>query len=319
MLRFRTALLILLFIAIGDAATKDSGSEYSPKLILVVIVLAAWYIYSTSTNDLADEEIDKINLKGNSERPLANGQIERSKLWRIASVSGGIAILLSLAIGKSAIIMTLIALLLSWIYSFPPIRLSARGVVAPLTLPIGYVAFPLLLVASVNKAEITYTYLLLLFALYFSFTGRILLKDFRDVVGDEKYGKRTFVVRYGQKMTCIASAIAWVLGLVAIIIRFSNHPIVIICIIPFIVNILLALVRLSRYSLLQEQLQYIGLIGRLANGAAFILLTALYFELNPERMVAYSIILVLLVFFIFFSCWILYEKALKETIRVLKP
>ena len=54
--------------------------------------------------------------------------------------------------------------------------------------------------------------LALLAALYVGFVGRIVLKDFRDVVGDRLFGKRTFLVRHGRRTTCVLSAACWVGG-----------------------------------------------------------------------------------------------------------
>ena len=48
--------------------------------------------------------------------------------------------------------------------------------------------------------------------LYLGFTGRILLKDFRDVRGDALFGKRTFLVRRGRGPTCAVSACLWTAG-----------------------------------------------------------------------------------------------------------
>jgi 4-hydroxybenzoate polyprenyltransferase len=43
-------------------------------------------------------------------------------------------------------------------------------------------------------------------ALYLLFAGRIVLKDFRDRVGDAAYGKPTFLLLYGKRATCLVSA-----------------------------------------------------------------------------------------------------------------
>jgi 4-hydroxybenzoate polyprenyltransferase len=40
----------------------------------------------------------------------------------------------------------------------------------------------------------------------------MLLKDFRDIKGDKKFGKKTFLIRYGAKATCVSSAVIWFLA-----------------------------------------------------------------------------------------------------------
>jgi hypothetical protein len=54
-------------------------------------------------------------------------------------------------------------------------------------------------------------------ALYVGFIGRIVLKDFRDVVGDQMFGKRTFLVRHGRRVTCAVSGACWVSGTVLLV------------------------------------------------------------------------------------------------------
>ncbi|MEO8329985.1 MAG: hypothetical protein ABI586_08275, partial [Candidatus Nanopelagicales bacterium] len=70
------------------------------------------------------------------------------------------------------------------------------------------------------RAEITPRDLTLLAGLYVAFVGRILLKDFRDVTGDEMFGKRTFLLRHGRRVTCLCSASCWIAGTMALLLLF---------------------------------------------------------------------------------------------------
>lgn len=292
MLRFRTALLIALFVAIADAGTKTNPTHYSSRLLLVLITLAAWYILGTSINDLADEAIDQVNLKGNANRPLINGQASRRSLWLLAGGACLIAMGLAYSLGITSLLITIGAICLSYVYSMPPIQISHRGIVAPLVLPLGYVAYPFLLTLIANKASFNSSRFWLLTGLYISFIARIILKDFRDVKGDAKFGKRTFIVRHGPVATCIVSSICWIIGTSILAVRFWSWPLLAILLLPFAAAILYCLRWLSQERRLKQQVQLVGLIGRLGNGAALLVLTALYYELEPTKKTIYRILLI---------------------------
>jgi 4-hydroxybenzoate polyprenyltransferase len=307
MLRLRTALLILLFVAIADAASKNSTSSYSPNLLLAVLTLAAWYIFGTSINDLADEAIDKINLQGNPNRPLINQKTTRSHLWLMSLFSASMVVVTSSFFGTRALAISLGALILSYIYSMPPIRLSYRGIIAPLFLPLGYVVYPFYMTFIANHARFNKGDLILLLAMYISFIGRIILKDFRDVKGDRKFGKRTFIVRHGALATCAASGTAWMIGYGLIMWRFANWTLLSLTVLPFVIGIMYCLRLLSREPKLTRQVQFVGLIGRLANGTALLILTALYYELSPDKSPLYPVLLVGMVVFNLQTAYVLYK------------
>ena len=312
MLRWRTATLLILFLAIGDISTAKSGNEYDPRLILPIVTISLWYIFSTSVNDLADEEIDKINLKGYKERPLANKQVSRNYLLRLAVAAAASALAVATVISIQAAMITACAILLSYIYSCRPIRLSARGILAPVCLPIGYILFPLFLVGFTNHAHFTRNFWLLAAGLYVSFIGRIILKDFRDVIGDRKFGKRTFIVRHGAAATCLISAVAWVIGDGVISYRFRHWPLFIVLSQFFMAAILYVLNRLSQEKQLDRQIKSVGLVGRLGNGIALLLLAILYAELNGTRIATVNLLVVSLAVFNAYTAYALYQPLISS-------
>lgn len=317
MLRFRTALLMLLFIAVSDAATKSSPEIYWPGFVATISVVALWYIFSTSTNDIADEEIDKINLKGNPNRPLINQQVSRGRLWSIALSSAVVALLIALTISKLAAAFTLGAIALSYAYSLPPFKVSHRGVLAVLLLPVGYVAFPFFLTLEINQSSFSADLALLLAGLYLCFAGRIILKDFRDLKGDRKFGKKTFLVRHGAKATCAASGILWLIGVGLLGLYFWSDLLVIALLILFFVLVTICLKDLSRLNIVEEQLQYVGLIGRLGNGAALIVLVALYAEFYPDKSALYDLLEIATTAFILLSAYTLYGPTIRRSVAKL--
>ena len=313
MLRIRTALMIALFVAIADAATKSNPSTYSYRLVFVIACLAAWYVFSTSVNDLADEEIDQINLKGYHERPLANKQTTRSKLWNLGAASALATILFALPLGATATYAAFGGLILSYIYSMPPLQISHHGFVATTLLPLGYIALPCVLVLQANNAILDDSKIILFAALYISFMGRIILKDFRDVIGDRKFGKRTFIVRHGAKATCAVSGALFVVGSGIMMYRFRAMPLLAALLLPYTAIILFALRQLSLETRVKRQVSFVGLVGRLANGAALLAISGLYYELErTPNTILYSALFVGVALFGLSAAYALYAPLLAK-------
>lgn len=226
LLRVRTFLLLVIYSLLGYAfgSYQQGGWDVLSELrfVIIIIVIGAWYINGTALNDFADYEIDKINLKKSSERPLLDNTISRKELIYVALGVVLFAILGSIYLGRNAIILTSAMILLNVAYSIKPIAISHRGVLAISLLPLGYVLYPVLLGIWANDMKIDFSMqvLTLILGLYLQFVSRIILKDFRDVKGDKKFGKKTFLLLYGQKVTCLISQITLVLG---IIILFAGN------------------------------------------------------------------------------------------------
>src|SRR3989344_6737110 len=263
MLRPRTVLMMLLFAAIGDAATKQT-SVYDYRLALIPILLGCLFIGATTVNDIADEEIDKINLASDKRRPLAVSSAQKKHLRTLNVIAFVVAMLIAAAIKPILVILVLAAMGLSYIYSMPPIKISHRGFFAPLLLPINYVLLPFLIVASLHPGGWDRQVGVLLFGLYVSFIGRIILKDFRDVKGDSMYGKRTFLLTYGARKTCQVAGIAWLIGDVLISSLFIRSDLLLVLLLqPFIISIVFTIYRLSLEKSMVRQLILVSLVGRL--------------------------------------------------------
>lgn len=207
-------ILLGLFAALGLA---QGGAPADPvALAQVLVVVAGFLLASIAVNDLADEAIDRVNLPADATRPLVAGTGAPSDLPPIAVVSGAVAAVAAASIGWRAVAVLAGGFALSLAYSLRPVRLSDRGALASLLLPAGYVAVPFLTGLFRARDGLTVMDGVLLGGLYLGFIGRILLKDFRDVRGDALFGKRTFLVRYGRRVTCVSSATCWVLGSLAL-------------------------------------------------------------------------------------------------------
>jgi 4-hydroxybenzoate polyprenyltransferase len=229
LLRLPTYLLMMLYLIMGfllglhvSGMTEVTVSELV-ELLLSAIVIAAWYIGGSGLNDFADYEIDMINLKDDPNRPLVSEVINRKELFWISIVCIVIAILLTLLLSRQHQITLILLAVLSIGYSLPPVQISRRGALAPLLLPLGYIILPFFFgyYSVANSIEPPFVYVT--FAFYLHFIGRIILKDYRDVKGDKKHNKMTFLLRYGSKAVCIVSGLSVFTGSVITYISLSEN------------------------------------------------------------------------------------------------
>lgn len=274
MLRIRTVLVMVTFVAIGYEAVKPSRS-LSLDFILVSVMLGALYMSATCFNDVADEEVDKVNLANDVSRPLVTTDTTSTQLKMLGIISIIVASIIAIIVSPLYLGFVIAGVILSVFYSLPPFKISHRGILASLWLPLSYVVIPFLmggfLQGRLNKLSVE-----VLVAMYICFVGRILLKDFRDYEGDKKFGKLNFLVRHGPRKTCLASGVSWMLGDGVFILALSKtFPLLVILTQPIIIAIIYGLYLLANEKQYDQKLLEVLFIGRMGNALALGLLAAL--------------------------------------------
>jgi 4-hydroxybenzoate polyprenyltransferase len=275
MLRLRTVLVMLTFAAIGYETTQPSKS-ISIDLVLVAIMVSTLYMCATCFNDIADEEIDKVNLPNDESRPLVTTNTTSKQLKQLGITALLIAFAAAAIIRPIYLLFVVFGAILNIFYSVPPFKVSHRGIFASLWLSLSYVVIPFLAGGLINGASMSETSWYILAAMYSCFVGRILLKDFRDYEGDKKFGKLNFLVRHGAKLTCIVSGLAWFMGDILITVGLYNKFLVLVYLIqPFILVIFYELYMLANEKNYNHKLLRVSIIGRMGNAVALSLLTQL--------------------------------------------
>ncbi len=275
MLRIRTVILMITFEAIGYEAVKPTRS-LSIQFILAAIMLGALYMSATCFNDVADEKIDKVNLAHDETRPLMTTNVTSRQLRNLGIIALTVSMVMAVLISPIYIIFVLCGAIISIFYSLPPIQISHRGIFASLWLTLSYVVLPFLVGAFLQTQTLDAMSRYILLAVYVSFIGRILLKDFRDYEGDKKFGKLNFLVRHGPKKTCFVAVIAWLLGdLIISWSLFKTFPILIILVQPIVIVIMFGLYLLAYEKKYTQKLLEVIFVGRMGNSIALALLAAL--------------------------------------------
>jgi 4-hydroxybenzoate polyprenyltransferase len=271
LLRYRVAVMIILFMLLG-AAWHSGLTSIDASVLLMILALASSYVSATSVNDIADREIDQINHPGDKGRPLVTGAAGTTDLWVLFGVSSALAVALALPAGPGAAGIMLLSVVIGVLYSLPPARLSYRTFLAPLTLAVAYVGIPYWAGVVVVRETLRTSDVPLWTALYLLFAGRIILKDFRDREDDAAFGKPTFLLRYGKKATCLASLCALCAGDAFLVAALADSRWLAALLQLYIASIVTMLYRAS--SRKDEQLS-IGVGAKLGNGLLITLLGTL--------------------------------------------
>jgi 4-hydroxybenzoate polyprenyltransferase len=272
MLRYRVALMLLMFFSLG-IALHGKITEFSFDYLWVAIALALSYVAATCINDIIDRDIDAVNHPSSAGRPLVTKEATATDLYIVHFAAALAALAFASLAGVAAVYILLISLLINYVYSLPPIKLSYRTHFAPVILSIAYVFIPYWLGTTVAHATVGQDELSLIAGLLCIFLGRIILKDFRDRKGDAMYGKPTFLLHYGKRTTCLISLVSIMFGNVLLIMGLPDStPTLLICLELLFAAIIYALYNLSIATEGENEQLAIGIGAKMGNGLLLTLL-----------------------------------------------
>jgi len=274
LLRYRVAMMIVLFMLLGAAWHRGPTAIDAP-VILTILALASSYVSATSVNDIADRQIDEINHPGDKGRPLVTGVARTADMWVLFVVSSVLSVALGFASGPGAAGIMVLSVAIGALYSLPPALLSHRTFLAPLTLAVAYVGIPYWAGVVVVGESLLPSDLPLMTSLYLLFAGRIILKDFRDREGDAAFGKPTFLLKYGKKATCLASLCALCAGDALLVASLADRWWLAALLQLYVASIGVMLYRLYRSSSRTDEQLSIGVGAKMGNGFLVTLLGAL--------------------------------------------
>ena len=272
--RIPIVITCLIVAILGSLSAGDVTLKTGFSLIVIVLLV----IHGNSINDLADYDIDKINLKDAKDRPLVTKDITVRSLWILHVACGVLAIGLSLLYGTVAAAVTVAVILYNYAYSFRPFRITDRTILSPLTLAATYAYQPFTLGYAAVRQPPAYSWLLAT-AIYFGFIARILLKDFRDVSGDARFGKQTFLIHYGASLTCAASGLFAIASFVLICLAINFSVGAVVALLVGNIDVLWQLTKLARAKEIKQQLKLIKVIAAIGNTA---ILTVLVYYLTSK-------------------------------------
>lgn len=198
--------MIALPLLFGQALALQTHSQFHWQWFLAVHLFGALLqIYILYLNDYADETLDRLNndywMSGGS-RVIPDGLLTGQQLYHGAMIALVLVLMLGLssaAFGRGWMsVLTLVALVLGWSYSLPPLKASYRGygelhqaLSCGLVLPVvGYYL-------QTGEVE-TFPWLFLLPVCLIFFASNV-VTALPDQASDSAGGKLTWPVRYGSQ------------------------------------------------------------------------------------------------------------------------
>ncbi|HEY2932850.1 MAG TPA: UbiA family prenyltransferase [Acidobacteriota bacterium] len=172
------------------------GVAISRQILIGGLMAAVLNAASNALNQIFDVEVDRINKP---DRMLPSGRLSISEAWKACAAAFLLALALAALINWQCFFMALAAVLLTFIYSAPPVRTKGRGFWANVT-----IAIPrgtLLFVAGWSCVKtITHAEPWWIGSVFgFYFLGATTTKDFSDVEGDRAHGCYTLPVLFGAR------------------------------------------------------------------------------------------------------------------------
>jgi 4-hydroxybenzoate polyprenyltransferase len=196
-----TGMIAGALMALG--ATPKWVSEWSSdelgivaRIVAGALLGAALNVFSNGVNQIFDLEVDRINKP---ERMLPSGSITKREAWAVSLAGLLVAISLGWAFNWQCFSIVLVAALLTYIYSAPPLRTKSRLLWANIT-----IAIPrgtLLIVCGWSTVKNVWQIEPWLIGAVFGgyILGAATTKDFSDAEGDRRGGCRTLPVVFGPR------------------------------------------------------------------------------------------------------------------------
>lgn len=195
--------------ACGVVASGASLADRWPFALLGILLAGPLVCgMSQAVNDWFDRHVDAIN---EPHRPIPSGRMPGR--WGLYVAVGWT--LLSLAIGATlgpwGFGATVLAVVMAWIYSAPPLRLKQSGWLGPLACGLSYESLPWITGAAVLAGAAPDARVIVVALLYgLGAHGIMTLNDFKSIEGDSRFGLKSLPVLLGPdsaaRVACMVMA-----------------------------------------------------------------------------------------------------------------
>lgn len=158
--------------------------------------------FSQSINDYFDRELDAIN---DPQRPIPAGIVTLNEARWNWIVLGTATMLVSLVFGQPLIVFfAFVGIVLSVIYSMPPIKLKKHFWLGPPAVGLGYVSMSWM-AGHLIFAPLTWQSVVVALINGGLAAGLLFLNDIKSVEGDRKLGLKSLTVAIGVQRTLIVA------------------------------------------------------------------------------------------------------------------
>ena len=191
---------------------SDAELKSNWHLILIGLLLTGPLVCASSqaVNDWFDRHVDAINEPG---RPIPSGRLPGRWGLAIAVIWSGLSLIIATGLGPWGFAATVLALMLAWAYSMPPLRLKENGWLGNAACGLSYESLAWITGSAVMMGGVMPSTESMLLALLYGIGahGIMTLNDFKSIAGDRQMGVRSLPVRLGA--TRAAGLACWTMAL----------------------------------------------------------------------------------------------------------
>jgi 4-hydroxybenzoate polyprenyltransferase len=268
-------------LVVSLAAHGAGVTALLPGLAMAA-VMALCFVSASALNEISDLDIDSRNLERLTGRAVARGFATPNQAHIMAMAAAVAAVAISALLGQAGLAVCAIGLSIGVAYSVQPIRLCRRPLLPYPVLGVFYGALPYVCGIIATKSEWKLRDYLACAGATLIFSGRMLLKDFRDVDADRACAKPTFLLQHGAANTTMAATLLIAIG-APLLVAGVKAPLWWSAIaVGLVVFIAVQLATVARTSLWDNQAVPLGLAAR-ANNVIFLgtAVTLVQFGLAP--------------------------------------
>jgi chlorophyll synthase len=174
-----------------------SGADWRWGPVALGLLLAGPMVCATSqaVNDWFDRHVDAIN---EPKRPIPSGRLPGRMGLHIALLWSLASLLVGATLGLPGLLATVLALVLAWAYSAPPLRLKTNGWWGNLACGLSYETLPWITAGAVLLGTLPGWPMLVVGLLYgLGAHGIMTLNDFKSITGDRRTGVDSLPVLLG--------------------------------------------------------------------------------------------------------------------------
>ena len=193
--------------ACGSITGSENIVENLPIFFLGLLLTGPLVCASSqAVNDWYDRHVDAINEPN---RPIPSGRIPGRWGLYIAVIWSLISLWVGSFLGPIGFLATILALVLAWFYSMPPIRFKNNGWLGNLACGVSYEGLAWVTGATLLSAGALPSKPSLLLAGLYSASahGIMTLNDFKAIEGDRQMGVRSLPVQLGAKKAAQVAAL----------------------------------------------------------------------------------------------------------------
>lgn len=198
----------LMVVCGAIASGRGQGFDPANPRDLALVALGALMTgplgtgFSQSINDYFDHELDAIN---DPDRPIPSGEISLRAAMINWIILGAATLLVSVAFLNIWItLLAVLGLILSVLYSMPPIKLKKNYWLGPPAVGLGYVVMSWF-VGHLIFADMTWASAIVAVINGAIATGLIFLNDIKSIDGDRQHGMSSLPVAIGVRPTLLIS------------------------------------------------------------------------------------------------------------------